>query len=149
MKEDPFAAKPDLVKLDQGGRLVKFRVANKFKTRTAFANLIGTSTSTIDAIEDYRRKISKSVFALIDSKFPNYDREWLEFGTHKKLLTENIKASEQEIIFEERVLFDQKCQNCSAKDKIIEGQRIELEELRKKYIECLEQVSGVKKAASG
>jgi len=137
------------IQTPQGERLKIFRMENGFNKKSTFARHIKSTHSTISAIEDYGREISDTVLDLIHFAFPDVNIEWLRSGALPKLLTnaghfqivEKVEGSEN--------LYSNGCIKCAEKDKKIESLRNELDTLRKDYIDCLKEVSALKRATSG
>ena len=147
----------ELKKIGQGERLSALRVELGFKTRKSFAISINYSASTIDAVEEFKRPISKNLIEAIDNKYKNqYDKEWLLKGTLKKLLTtERFRARMIEDNTDVAV-GGKECFNCDKKDTEINKLQEELNAVntelsitRKELIECLKEVSALRKAPSG
>jgi hypothetical protein len=139
----------ELSSLGQGKRLTQFRIEKKFKSRLAFAKELKISVTTINDVENNLRKISKNLIAVIVEKWNDTNDEWLLYGNPPKLLTENSVINLSETVEEAGINYNQKCLNCISKDQIIEKLKTEISELRKEYIECLKEVSVLKKASSG
>jgi hypothetical protein len=135
----------ELRKLDQGERLAKLRSMLGYKTRTTFAISINYSASTIDAVEDYKRPISNNLLQAIDKVYEGrYDKNWLVKGQQFGLLT--IKKEDDRQNLEEPVQ-EYKCKLCDKKDRQIRILNEELNSLRKDYIICLKELSGLKKTS--
>lgn len=139
----------ELIKLGQGKRLIQFRIEKGLNSRLAFAHRLNISVTTINDIENNIRRISKNLIAVITQKWPDTNEDWLLHGRAPKLLT--IESDEITEVKEEvgNKIYQINCQKCIEKDKKIEYLRNELESLQKKYIECLEEITGLKNASSG
>jgi len=139
---------PDRLESGQGRRLAQFRLSfgNKYTSREAFAKEIGASETTILEIENNLRSISKKIEALLRNKFAKKDVDWIINNENEKLLT--IKKSEEEVS-EPSIEYKNICLECLRKDKTIDSLRQEINQWQKKYIDCLEEMAGLKKASSG
>lgn len=140
----------ELKKIGQGERLAALRVELGFKTRKSFAISINYSASTLDAIEEFKRPISKNLITAIDNKYKNqYDKEWLLSGAPKKLLTDErflARMIEDKI---EVIEGDPECYGCKIKEKELKELRIKYNKLLEDYNDCLREVLELRKASSG
>lgn len=137
--------KEKLIALGQGKRLARFRIEKGFKSRLAFAEALNTSVTTINDIENNLREISNNLLILITTKWEDADEQWLLTGKNEKLLTADINRSE---LSEPEANYKKVCFDCLKKDKIIDSLRQEVIHWQKKYIDCLEEIAGLKKDVS-
>jgi transcriptional regulator with XRE-family HTH domain len=137
--------KDKLIALGQGKRLAKFRIEKGFKSRLSFADALNVSVTTISDIEKNLREISSNLIILITKKWEDTDEQWLLSGKSTELLT--IKKDEQGVS-EPPAEYKNICLECLRRDKIIDSLRQEVNHWQKKYIDCLEEIAGLKKDVS-
>jgi DNA-binding XRE family transcriptional regulator len=131
--------KPELIKLGQGKRLAQFRLKfkNRYNSRQAFAEDIGTSETTILEIENNYRRIKGKVEALLCNKFSDAEVDWILTGKSTELLT---------VIEKEKVNYN--CKECLKKDAEYKELNEKYRKLLEDYNDCLKQLAGIKKASS-
>jgi hypothetical protein len=136
----------------QGKRLAEL-IKDMDLTESKFSKALGYEHPSIIYAAEKIRPISRELMGKIKEFVrkkmgKEINPEWLLTGSLPKLLT--IKPDENKEVREEdgNKIYQISCPKCIEKDKKIECLRDELESLRKEYIECLKEISGLKKGFS-
>lgn len=119
-----------------------------FNRKTSFAKALNTSHATISAIEDSGRPISDNILQSLTTRFPEFNPDWLLSGRGNMLRSDYKNEGHFSIIKEEEnKSYQQVCEECKRKDEIINKLRDDLDKLQKDYIECLKDLSGLRKSS--
>lgn len=140
-------ARPELIEKGQGKRLLEFMARKNIKSRSSFARIVGVSSSSINEIVWNFKEIKENLQSKILVAFPDIDMNWLISGKSTELLTVDFNKTN---VSEPETNYKKVCLECLKKDKIIDNLRQEVNHWQKKYIDCLEEIAGLKKdVASG
>lgn len=136
--------------MDQSERL-RALINELLESPHSFAIGIGLPTAaTVYDILNNKRPISPAILKKIVSSYPHLNPEWLLKGTPPKLLTGRPEEKPSELVAEAGEKYEaQTCKLCKEKDKEIAKLNTKLIDLQEQYIDCLKEISGLKKISSG
>ncbi|HEX2968825.1 MAG TPA: hypothetical protein VHO46_06935 [Bacteroidales bacterium] len=89
-------ANPEFIKKGQAERLQEFFISKNFRSRNAFAEAIGVSSSSINEVIWGYKLISKNLFSRIKRKFPDADENWLLNGEKGEPVSNTRVAEDQQ-----------------------------------------------------
>jgi hypothetical protein len=134
--------------MSQAERLKKV-INSLYESSKSFSEGIGLgSPTTIYDILSGKRHITPALLKAIIETHTNLNPEWLLEGKGEMYLHKNQNNNTSELN-ETKVNYGCSCPECKEKDEEILRLKNEVIEAQKQYIECLKEVSAIRKATSG